>query len=383
VLGGSDTFEGHSAFLKSDDLGIQFRHDRFSGSPFNMIATVAAPVGVSWIALTRAMRPPTTASRLADRLVYSGTTNASMRSPRPDRPFTRIAFGCDIEGKSGLAARDADFNSRFDDAGAMDQRGVGSRAFCAPPAPTAAADDSFLPLFLRKGAVSNSARPVSAPLRASRPSTSSNGWRGRRPRQARGCRRCADQDHPAVIAEFELAAGKSQVVLKSGARHRPPRSTLACASAATGITRGGIPIDVFYQTACAARGACSCPTPGVAPYRRARVTKRITKLSREIREAIRAEALVWGLMRSGLLRRGSAAQARDDLAEFLRRGYHGEMGWLADKQSRRGDPQVLWSEARTIVVLGLNYGAADEGCGGRRSRHRLGLCPRPRTTTIR
>ena len=84
-------------------------------------------------------------------------------------------------------------------------------------------------------------------------------------------------------------------------------------------------------------------------------------MSREIREAIRAEALALGFDAVGFAEARLAAQARDDLAEFLRRGYHGEMGWLADKQSRRGDPQVLWSEARTIVVLGLNYGAADEG----------------------
>jgi epoxyqueuosine reductase len=30
------------------------------------------------------------------------------------------------------------------------------------------------------------------------------------------------------------------------------------------------------------------------------------------------------------------------------------MGWMADE--RRGDPQALWSEARAIILLGLNYG---------------------------
>jgi epoxyqueuosine reductase len=55
-----------------------------------------------------------------------------------------------------------------------------------------------------------------------------------------------------------------------------------------------------------------------------------------------------------------AQEARDGLAEFLRRGYHGEMAWLADKAARRGDPQVLWSEAKTIVVLGMNYGGAGD-----------------------
>jgi epoxyqueuosine reductase len=62
-----------------------------------------------------------------------------------------------------------------------------------------------------------------------------------------------------------------------------------------------------------------------------------------------------------------ADSARADLAEFLNRGYHGEMNWLADHADRRGDPRALWREARTVVVLGLNYGAAidedDPGSG--------------------
>ncbi len=31
------------------------------------------------------------------------------------------------------------------------------------------------------------------------------------------------------------------------------------------------------------------------------------------------------------------------------------MGWLAGTAERRGDPQALWPEARTVVVLGVNY----------------------------
>ncbi len=53
------------------------------------------------------------------------------------------------------------------------------------------------------------------------------------------------------------------------------------------------------------------------------------------------------------------AEVRAGLSEFLGRGYHGDMGWLAGTAARRGDPQVLWPEARTIIVLGVNY--APEG----------------------
>jgi epoxyqueuosine reductase len=81
-------------------------------------------------------------------------------------------------------------------------------------------------------------------------------------------------------------------------------------------------------------------------------------MSREIREAIRTEALARGFDAVGFAEAHLADSARANLAEFLRRGYHGDMGWLAANAERRGDPNVLWSEARTIVVLGMNYGSA-------------------------
>jgi epoxyqueuosine reductase len=79
-----------------------------------------------------------------------------------------------------------------------------------------------------------------------------------------------------------------------------------------------------------------------------------------IREAIRAEALALGFDAVGFARAQLAEVARDNLAEYLRRGYHGDMGWLADKAARRGDPQVLWPETKTIVVLGLAYSPEDD-----------------------
>jgi epoxyqueuosine reductase len=80
-------------------------------------------------------------------------------------------------------------------------------------------------------------------------------------------------------------------------------------------------------------------------------------MSGAIREAIRAEALARGFDAVGFAEAQLAESARAGLAEFLARGYHGEMDWLAAHAERRGDPRTLWHEARTVVVLGLNYGA--------------------------
>src|SRR5260370_6689795 len=77
--------------------------------------------------------------------------------------------------------------------------------------------------------------------------------------------------------------------------------------------------------------------------------------SAEIREAIRGEALAMGFDAVGFAEARLADAARADLGEFLQRGYHGDMGWPAATAERRGDPQTLWPEAPTIVVLCLTY----------------------------
>jgi len=78
-----------------------------------------------------------------------------------------------------------------------------------------------------------------------------------------------------------------------------------------------------------------------------------------IREAIRDRALACGFDAVGFAEARLDAEARAGLSEFIARGYHGDMGWLAGTVTRRGDPQALWPEARTVVVLGVNY--APEG----------------------
>ena len=83
-------------------------------------------------------------------------------------------------------------------------------------------------------------------------------------------------------------------------------------------------------------------------------------MSTEIKAAIRDEALGLGFDAVGFAAPRLAREARANLAEFIARGYHGDMGWLATRTKERGDPQALWPEARSVVVLGLNYGPAED-----------------------
>jgi epoxyqueuosine reductase len=74
-----------------------------------------------------------------------------------------------------------------------------------------------------------------------------------------------------------------------------------------------------------------------------------------IKAAIRDEALRLGFDAVGFAPPALAPEARANLAEFLRQGLHGDMGWLANRAAERADPQGLWPEVRSIIVLGLNY----------------------------
>jgi epoxyqueuosine reductase len=44
------------------------------------------------------------------------------------------------------------------------------------------------------------------------------------------------------------------------------------------------------------------------------------------------------------------------LREFLDAGHHGSMDWMEDRAHWRSDPQAMWPEARSVIVLGINYG---------------------------
>ena len=56
----------------------------------------------------------------------------------------------------------------------------------------------------------------------------------------------------------------------------------------------------------------------------------------------------------------ASADARPDLPEklnqALRAGWHGDMDWMADEAERRASPQGLWPDAKSLLLLGYNYG---------------------------
>src|SRR6266567_155888 len=64
--------------------------------------------------------------------------------------------------------------------------------------------------------------------------------------------------------------------------------------------------------------------------------------------------------------------ARADLGEeistgldgYIAAGNHGDMDWLAREPERRRHPKGLWPEARSVIVLGVNYGPETDPLDG-------------------
>ncbi|MBI3507834.1 MAG: tRNA epoxyqueuosine(34) reductase QueG [Proteobacteria bacterium] len=74
------------------------------------------------------------------------------------------------------------------------------------------------------------------------------------------------------------------------------------------------------------------------------------------KDAIRAHALGLGFDAVGFAPAAASDQAKAGLRAFLAAGMQGDMGWMAANADRRADPQALWPEARSVIVLALNYG---------------------------
>lgn len=78
------------------------------------------------------------------------------------------------------------------------------------------------------------------------------------------------------------------------------------------------------------------------------------------KSAIKERALAEGFHKVGIVRAEPLAEEAPRLEEWLARGYHGEMSWMARDVEKRLNPRELFPEARSIVVVALNYYTPDQ-----------------------
>ena len=62
----------------------------------------------------------------------------------------------------------------------------------------------------------------------------------------------------------------------------------------------------------------------------------------------------------GVMRPGDVPELAGRLRDFVEAGYHGQMGWMAERMHWRGDPAALWPAARSVVVLAEVYTPAED-----------------------
>ncbi len=71
---------------------------------------------------------------------------------------------------------------------------------------------------------------------------------------------------------------------------------------------------------------------------------------------LKTEAASLGFDACRICRVDEVWNAGERLEAFVEAGYHGEMAWMETTLERRRAPTAMWSEAKSAVVVGLNYG---------------------------
>jgi epoxyqueuosine reductase len=76
----------------------------------------------------------------------------------------------------------------------------------------------------------------------------------------------------------------------------------------------------------------------------------------DLRSALTEQARALGFDCIGMTSPDALAHAGKYFRDFIESGAHGDMHWLAADPERRADPRRLWSDVRSVIMLGVNYG---------------------------
>lgn len=74
-----------------------------------------------------------------------------------------------------------------------------------------------------------------------------------------------------------------------------------------------------------------------------------------LKDQVVERALKEGFVACRVCRPWDVPQLAQRLKAFVDAGYHGQMGWMADRMHWRGDPSALWPEARSVIMLAESY----------------------------
>ena len=88
------------------------------------------------------------------------------------------------------------------------------------------------------------------------------------------------------------------------------------------------------------------------------------------RSAIRERACALGFDAVGFAAPDLPRARQTAYRRYIAEGRHGDMAWLARDPERRQNPAGLWPQARSVIVLGVNYGPDEDPLGALARRER-------------
>ena len=75
----------------------------------------------------------------------------------------------------------------------------------------------------------------------------------------------------------------------------------------------------------------------------------------DLKDRLVARALEEGFELARVCRPWDVPEVPARLRAFLDKGYHGQMGWMAERVAWRENPAALWPEARSVLMLAESY----------------------------
>jgi len=77
-------------------------------------------------------------------------------------------------------------------------------------------------------------------------------------------------------------------------------------------------------------------------------------------DSIRQQALALGFDTVGFTTPDAIKGAAAHLKEFIENEHHGTMTWMEKRTDERSHPNALWPEAKSVIMLGVNYGPEED-----------------------
>ncbi|MGV8995732.1 MAG: tRNA epoxyqueuosine(34) reductase QueG [Parvibaculaceae bacterium] len=77
---------------------------------------------------------------------------------------------------------------------------------------------------------------------------------------------------------------------------------------------------------------------------------------RPLKEQVLARARAAGFDLVAITKPDATPEAAARLSEYLTAGRHADMAWMAETEARRATARTLWPEAKSVIMLAMNYG---------------------------